>query len=135
MLVLVKTINFLIYPFISALITIIFGVQAMKVRVQRIESFKDLEGNLGKRIELVQEDVAPRFAIRPATEEARMVQDMIRALQQQIPLLNIQSRISMPKMILFLTEREYEELGVDFDVNQIYDIELSNQTIRFRKAY
>ncbi len=106
----------------------------MRVRVQRIESFKDVEGNLGKRIELVQEDVAPRFAIRPASEEARMVQDMIRVLQQQIPLLNVQSRITMPKMILFLTEREYEELGVDFDVNQIYDIELSNQTIKFRKA-
>jgi len=106
----------------------------MRVRVQRIESFKDVEGNLGKRIELVQEDVAPRFAIRPASDEARMVQDMIRVLQQQIPLLNVQSRITMPKMILFLTEREYEELGVDFDVNQIYDIELSNQTIKFRKA-
>ena len=106
----------------------------MRVRVQRIESFKDVEGNLGKRIELVQEDVAPRFAIRPASEEARMVQDMIRVLQQQIPLLNVQSRITMPKMILFLTEREYEELGVDFDVNQIYDIELSNQTIKFRKV-
>lgn len=107
----------------------------MRVRVQRIESFKDVEGNLGKRIELVQEDMAPRFAIRPASEEARMVQDMIRVLQQQIPLLNVQSRIAMPKIILFLTEREYEELGVDFDVNQIYEIELSNQTIRFRKAY
>lgn len=107
----------------------------MRVRVQRIESFKDLEGNLGKRIELIQEDVAPRFAIRPASEEARMVQDMIRVLQQQIPLFNIQSRAVMPKIILFLTEREYEELGVDFDVNQIYEVELSNQTIRFRKAY
>ncbi len=107
----------------------------MRVRVQRIESFKDIEGNLGKRIELVQEDVAPRFAIRPASEEARMVQDMIRMLQQQIPLLNIQSRVTMPKIILFLTEREYEELGVDFDVNQTYDVELSNQTIKFKKAY
>ncbi|MEM3193997.1 MAG: arcadin 1 [Candidatus Bathyarchaeia archaeon] len=110
-------------------------VSSMRVRVQRIESVRDLEGNLGKRIELVQEETTPRFAIRPASEEARMVQDMIRVLQQQIPLFSIQSQITMPKIILFLTEREYEELGVDFDVNQVYDVELSNQTIRFRKAY
>ena len=106
----------------------------MRVRVQRIESFKDLEGNLGKRVELVQEDVAPRFAIRPASEEARMVQDMVRVLQQQIPLFNVRSHLTLPKIILFLTEREYEELGVDFDVNQVYEVELSNQTIRFRKT-
>jgi len=107
----------------------------MRVRVQRIESFRDLDGNLGKRIELVQEETTPRFAIRPVSEEAKMVQDMVRVLQQQIPLLNIQSQIFMPKIILFLTEREYEELGVDFDVNQIYDVELSDHAIKFRKAY
>lgn len=106
----------------------------MRVRVQRIESVRDLEGNLGKRIELVQEEETPRFAIRPVSEEARMVQDMIRVLQQQIPLFGIQAQISMPKIILFLTEREYEDLGVDFDVNQIYDVELSGQTIKFRKV-
>ncbi|MEM1507314.1 MAG: arcadin 1 [Candidatus Bathyarchaeia archaeon] len=106
----------------------------MRVRVQRIESVRDLEGNLGKRIELVQEETTPRFAIRPMSEEARMVQDMIKVLQQQIPLFSIQTQISMPKIILFLTEREYEDLGVDFDVNQVYDVELSDQTIKFRKV-
>lgn len=107
----------------------------MRVRVQRIESVRDLEGNLGKRIELVQEETTPRFAIRPASEEARMIQDMVRVLQQQIPLFSISSQVAMPKIILFLTEREYEELGVDFDVNQIYEVELFNQTIRFKKVY
>jgi len=107
----------------------------MRVRVHRIESYRDLDGNLGKRIELVQEEVTPRFAIRPDSEEARVVQDMLRVLQQQMPILNIQSQAAMPKIILFLTEREYEELGVDFDVNQVYDVDLSNQIMRFRKAY
>lgn len=106
----------------------------MRVKVQKIESFRDLEGNVGKRIELVQEDMTPRFAIRPESEEARIVQDMVRTLQQQIPLFNIQSQVVMPKIILFLTEREYEELGVDFDVNQIYDVELSSHSMKFRKA-
>jgi hypothetical protein len=107
----------------------------MRVRVHRIESYRDIDGNLGKRIELVQEEATPRFAIRPDSEEARVVQDMLRVLQQQMPILNIQSQVAMPKIILFLTEREYEELGVDFDVNQVYDVDLSNQIMRFRKAY
>ncbi|MEM2820167.1 MAG: arcadin 1, partial [Candidatus Bathyarchaeia archaeon] len=93
------------------------------------------EGNLGKRIELVQEETTPRFAIRPASEEARMIQDMVRVLQQQIPLFSISSQVAMPKIILFLTEREYEELGVDFDVNQVYEVELFNQTIKFKKVF
>jgi hypothetical protein len=107
----------------------------MRVKVQKIESFRDLEGNIGKRIELVQEDITPRFAIRPESEEARIVQDMVRTLQQQIPLFSIQSQVVMPKIILFLTEREYEDLGVDFDVNQIYEVELSGQSMKFRKVH
>ncbi|MEM1550402.1 MAG: arcadin 1 [Candidatus Bathyarchaeia archaeon] len=106
----------------------------MRVRVHRIESYRDLDGNLGKRIELVQEETSPRFIVRPESEEARVVQDMIRVLQQQIPLFNIQSQIAMPKIILFLTEREYEELGVDFDVNRVYEVNLSNQTIKFKEV-
>ncbi|MBS7654693.1 MAG: arcadin 1 [Candidatus Bathyarchaeia archaeon] len=107
----------------------------MRVKVQKIESFRDLEGNIGKRIELVQEDMTPRFAIRPESEEARIVQDMVRTLQQQIPLFSIQSQVVMPKIILFLTEREYEDLGVDFDVNQVYDVELSGHSMKFKKIH
>lgn len=110
-------------------------IKVMRVRVQRIESFKDPEGNMGKRVELVQADVTPRFAIMPESEEARLVQNMVRMIQQQIPIFNIQSHIVMPKIILFLTEQEYDELGVDFDVNQVYEVELSNQSIKFRKVY
>jgi len=35
---------------------------------------------------------------------------------------------------LFLTEQEYEEFGINFDVNQVYDLSLSNQAISFKKA-
>jgi hypothetical protein len=105
----------------------------IKVRVQRIESIRDPEGNLGKRIELVEERVIPRFAIQPKTEEAKIVRDMVQALQQ-LPIVRTQSQFSFPKIILFLTEQEYELLGIDFDVNQIYELELTGQAIRFRKA-
>jgi len=106
----------------------------VRVRVQRIESIRDPEGNLGKRIELLEDRVIPRFAIKPQTEEARMAQDVIQVLQQQLPMMAPQAQFTLPKLILFLTEQEYERLGIDFDVNQIYELELSGQAIKFRKA-
>jgi len=106
-----------------------------RVRVQKIESVKDPEGNLGKRIELIEERIIPRFAVRPSTEEARMVQEVMKSLQQQLPVLSTQTtQFALPKMILFLTETEYEQLGISFDVNQIYDLELFGQSIHFKKS-
>lgn len=105
-----------------------------RVRVQKIESTKDPEGNLGKRIELIEDRaIPPRFAVRPATEEARMIQEVVKSMQQQIPLLAAQrTQFALPKIILFLTENEYEHLGISFDVNQLYDLEMANQSISFK---
>ncbi len=106
-----------------------------RVRVQKIESIKDPEGNLGKRIELIEDRVIPRFAVRPATEEARMVQEVMKTLQQQLPVLATQrTQFALPKMILFLTENEYEKLGINFGVNQLYELDLSGQSISFKRA-
>lgn len=106
-----------------------------RVRVQKIESIKDPEGNLGKRIELIEDRVIPQFAVRPATEEARMVQEVMKNLQQQLPILSAQkTKFAIPKMILFLTENEYERLGISFDVNQTYELNLSGQSIGFKKV-
>jgi hypothetical protein len=105
------------------------------VRVQRIESIRDPEGMLGKRIELVEERKIPRFSIQPANEEARMVQSVVQALQQQLPTHTVQGGFNLPKIILFLTEQEYDQLGIKFDVNQVYEVELSDQSIKFGKAH
>lgn len=105
-----------------------------RVRVNKIESIRDLDGNLGKRIELIEDRQIPRFVVRPQTEEAKVVQDVMQALQQQLPMFPARAELAVPKIILFLTEQEYESLGIDFDVNQIYEIELENQTIIFRKT-
>ncbi|MFA5365756.1 MAG: arcadin 1 [Candidatus Bathyarchaeia archaeon] len=110
-------------------------VTVTRVRVQKIESIKDPEGNLGKRIELIEDRVIPQFAVRPATEEARMIQEVMKSLQQQMPVLATQrTQFAFPKMVLFLTENEYEQLGITFDVNQIYELELSGQCIKFNLA-
>ena len=105
-----------------------------RVRVNKIESIRDLDGNLGKRIELVEERQIPRFAIRPQTEEAKVVQDVLQAVQQQLPMFPARAEFAVPKIILFLTEQEYESLGIDFDVNQVYEITLENNAIKFKKT-
>jgi hypothetical protein len=105
-----------------------------RVRVNKIESIRDLDGNLGKRIELVEEREIPRFVVRPQSEEAKMVQEVLQAVQQQLPIFPARTEFAVPKIILFLTEQEYESLGIDFDVNQTYEIWLENQNIRFKKT-
>jgi hypothetical protein len=105
-----------------------------RVKVNKIESIRDLDGNLGKRIELLEDREVPNFVVRPRTEEAQMVQDVIQALQQQMPMLSPRGQFAIPKIILFLTEQEYESLDIDFDVNQTYEIDLENESIRFKKT-
>jgi hypothetical protein len=105
-----------------------------RVRVNKIESIQDPDGNLGKRIELLEDREIPRFAMRPQSEEGQVVQDVLQALQQQMPMFSPRTQLAIPKIILFLTEQEYESLGIIFDVNQVYDITLESQGIRFRKT-
>lgn len=105
-----------------------------RVRVHKIESIRDLDGNLGKRIELIEERKIPSFIVRPKTEEAKVVQDVLQAVQQQLPMLPARKQFATPKIILFLTEQECESLGISFDVNQIYEITLENQTVEFKKT-
>jgi len=103
------------------------------VRVNKIESIRDIDGNLGKRIELIEDRDIPKFVVRPQTEEAKMVQDVMQALQQQLPMFPVRTDVAIPKIILFLTEQEYESLGIGFDVNQVYEITLENQSLKFMK--
>ncbi len=105
-----------------------------RVRVNKIESTRDLDGNLGKRIELVEErDISP-FVVRPQSEEAKMAQDILQTLQQQMPFLQPRTQLTTPKILLFLTEQEYDNLGIEFDVNQVYEVVLENQCVKFRKV-
>jgi hypothetical protein len=105
-----------------------------RVRVNKIESTRDLDGNLGKRIELVEEREVSPFVVRPPTEEAKMAQDIMQALQQQMPFLPQRTQFAIPKILLFLTEQEYDSLGIEFDVNQVYEVTLENQSVKFNKV-
>ena len=105
-----------------------------RVRVNKIESSRDLDGNLGKRIELVEEREVSPFVVRPQTDEAKMAQDVLQALQQQMPIFPQRAQFTIPKILLFLTEQEYDSLAIDFDVNQVYEVALENQSIKFKKV-
>src|SRR3990170_7096161 len=105
-----------------------------RVRVNKIESTRDLDGNLGKRIELVEEREVSPFVIRPQSDEARVAQDILQALQQQMPIFPQRTQLAILKMLLFLTEQEYDSLGIEFDVNQVYQVALENQSIKFKKV-
>jgi len=105
-----------------------------RVRVNKIESTRDLDGNLGKRIELVEEREVSHFVVRPQSDEAKMAQDILQAMQQQMPFLPQRTQLSTPKILLFLTEQEYDDLGIAFDVNQVYEVLLENQAVRFKKV-
>jgi hypothetical protein len=104
-----------------------------RVRVNKIESTKDVDGNLGKRIELLEEREINPYILRPQSDEAKMAQDIMQVLQQQMSFLPQRTQMATPKIILFLTEQEYDSLGITFDVNQVYEVLLENQSIRFSK--
>ena len=106
-----------------------------KVRVNKIESTRDIDGNLGKRIELIEErELSTGYVMRPQTDEAKMIQDVMQALQQQMPIFPQRQQMAMPKIVLFLTESEYDNLGINFDVNQVYEVSLGGQGIKFTKV-
>jgi hypothetical protein len=108
--------------------------EMFRVRVNKIESTRDLDGNLGKKIELVEEREISPYVVRPQTDEAKLAQDLIQALQTQMPFLPQRTQLANPKILLFLTEQEYDSLAINFDVNQIYEVGLANQTIQFKKV-
>jgi hypothetical protein len=105
-----------------------------RVRVNKIESTRDLDGNLGKRIELLEEREINPYVLRPQSDEAKMAQEVMQALQTQMPFLPQRTQMATPKIILFLTENEYDSLGITFDVNQVYEVALENQGIHFRRV-
>jgi len=104
-----------------------------RVRVNKIESTRDLDGNLGKRIELIEEREINSYIVRPQSDEAKVAADIFQALQTQMPFLPQRTQVANPKILLFLTEQEYDSLCIDFDVNQVYEVALENQVIRFKK--
>jgi hypothetical protein len=108
---------------------------AVKVKVFEITSVTDPDtGKAGKNIKLVQvkqQRAQPQlFGPFGGAEES----NMIKGIMGQFQSLGIFPMRDIPKINLFLSESEYDLLGVRFEVNEVYDMVLKDGTIRFRKS-
>lgn len=104
----------------------------VRVKILRIEAIQDADGVPGKKIDLVEERQPPPTQALMSNPEARMIaESAVQAMRQlQMPVFQVQSQI-YPKIVLYLTEDEYEQLGIHFDVNQIYEIAFKDGKIAF----
>jgi len=109
------------------------------VRVHRVSSIKDPEtGRYGKVVELVEERrMQPQPVKISAPQESMFIHSMLQDLTSYLRSLGFTTVGAplKPKMTLFLTEEEYELLGVKLDVNEVYELEFKNGSIIFKKAY
>jgi len=109
------------------------------VRVHRVSSIRDPDtGRYGKVIELVEERrvQSPPVRITGVPQESMIFHSMMQDLANYLQSLGLSMAGSLkPKMTLFLTEEEYEMLGVKLDVNEVYELEFKNGSITFKKAY
>ena len=105
----------------------------MRVKVSKIEGVEHPVLGIGKQIYFTQKIGTIKNPIRGQTEEARLVSDIMVQVQQVMPqMLPMMSQPQALKIMLFLTEDEYEDLGVNFEVNQEYEVSLSNGKLEFK---
>jgi len=104
------------------------------VRVFRISSFTDPEtGASGKQIELIGVRRHTSGFIGAPQEEAALLSNLMNQLQSW-GLVPPMREMAMPKIVLYLTEDEYEMLGIRFEVNDVYELEFKDSRISLKKA-
>lgn len=105
-----------------------------KVRVNRISSITDPDtGQPGKQIELVEVRPRAQFGIYGREDEARLIKSILSQFQS-MGLFPAMPQLVLPKMTLFLTETEYEMLGIRFEVNEIYELQLKDGAITLKRS-
>ena len=105
-----------------------------KVKVSRISGVTDaLTGLPAKQIELVEVRDSRRPEMFPSSDEGRMVQGMVSQLQS-MGLMPQMRDTGFSKVIMTLTESEYDMLGMRLDVNEVYDLDIRNGSITLRKV-
>jgi Arcadin 1 len=104
-----------------------------KVKVSRISGVTDPTTGLpAKQIELVEIRDARRPEMFPSNDEARVVQGMVSQLQS-MGLMPQMREIGFSKIIMTLTESEYDMLGIRLDVNEVYDLDIRNGSLTLKK--
>jgi hypothetical protein len=104
-----------------------------KVKVSRISGVTDpLTGLPAKQIELVEVKDARRPEMFPNNDEARVVQGMVSQLQS-MGLMPQMREVGFSKIIMTLTESEYDMLAIRLDVNEVFDLDIRNGSITLKK--
>jgi len=105
-----------------------------RVKVNRISGVTDpLTGMPAKQIELVEVRDSRRPDMYPTSDEARVVQGMVSQLQS-MGLMPQMRDLGYSKVIMTLTESEYDMLGIRLDVNEIYELDIRNGSLTLKKV-
>lgn len=105
-----------------------------RVKVSRISGVTDpLTGLPAKQIELVEVRDNRRPEMFPASDEARVVQGMVSQLQTMGLMPQIRE-LGYSKVVMTLTESEYDMLGMRLDVNEVYDLDIRNGSLTLKKV-
>jgi len=105
-----------------------------RVKVNRISGVTDpMTGMPAKQIELVEVRDSRRPDLFPASDEARVVQGMVSQLQS-MGLMPQMRELGYSKVIMTLTESEYDMLGIRLDVNEIYELDIRNGSLALKKV-
>ncbi|MEM0075473.1 MAG: arcadin 1 [Nitrososphaerota archaeon] len=104
------------------------------VKVNRVSSYTDPEtGKLGKQVELV-EVRRRQQAQRGFGEEAQMIQSIMSQLQGFGVMIPQMRDLIVPKITMIISEDEYDMLGIRFEVNDMYELNMKDGAITFTKA-
>ncbi|GBC68848.1 hypothetical protein HRbin01_00534 [archaeon HR01] len=108
------------------------------VRVQRVTGYTDPEtARPGKIIEMVE---VRRTGLSVKTsglgDETVMVQRLLQTAMMQLQsmgLMPISREMLFPKIVLYLTEEEYDLLNVKLEVNEVYEVSFKDGQIAFSR--
>jgi hypothetical protein len=107
---------------------------ATKVKVLRIVGINDpISGQPGKQIELLEVKQRSSQQQSGISEESRVIKGIISQFQSLGMFPQIRE-VNTPKLTLFLSEKEYDDLGIRFEVNDIYDIVFNDGYIGLKKS-
>ena len=105
-----------------------------KVKVSRISGVTDpLTGLPAKQIELVEVRDTRRPEMFPSSDDGKMVQGMVSQLQSMGLMPQIRE-LGFSKVIMTLTESEYDMLGIRLDVIEVYELDIRNGSLTLRKV-
>ncbi len=97
------------------------------VKVSRITGMNDpITGTPGRLIEFTEYSTLPF----PGDE---MTKNFISQLQAIFPIQSVKE-LWTPKLVLFLKENEYLQLGLQFEVNDIYEVTFEKGSIVFKRS-